>query len=131
MPADLRPPAQWAHLRWHWLIPHNDYDQTASREEPEVMLWCPEKSREWMHLDYWKTEVGTMAPMGAGYLGWRYHSPCLPNAWAADPDDAEQLKLIEDTIHRCVRDDPDHDPSAGTVSRRILTAMRDAAKGGQ
>lgn len=93
MPADLRPPAQWTHLRWHWLIPHNDYDQKASREEPEVMLWCPEKSREWMQLDYWKTEVGTMTPAGAGYLGWRYYGPCLPNAWVADPDDVGHAAL--------------------------------------
>lgn len=106
----LRPPPEWEHLRWHWLA-------SPGHPEGEVLQWTADKC-------WWSTEdASDLWP--DKMRGWTYLKPCHPDAILPDPDNAAMVEGVEAEIHRSVRDDPDHDPSANTVARRVLRALRE------
>ena len=100
----LRPPPEHAHLRWHWLIPHDDHYSTSSRDAPEVFEWVPFDPGHRSELDYWKTPKGTIRPKEAALRGWRYHGPCDPAAVTLNPDDPAQVEAVFMALRKSLKE---------------------------
>lgn len=60
----LRPPPEYAHLRWHWI--------KQASGELIVMAWTISNK--------WADHVGFLSPEAAWGQLWRYHGPCTPTA---------------------------------------------------
>lgn len=119
-PPALRPPEKWRHLKWHWVIPHNNYDAAQSSDIPCVVEWHSDPDPEWARQDRWLMRSGSMEAEGAAYLGWRYHGPCDPAAIVPDPDNERQRDAVADAMKQaCFASSWDEQ------ARAVLTALRD------
>jgi hypothetical protein len=104
----LRPPAEHAHLQYHWL---RDMRLTASDGLPflEPMLW---------HNDLW-WRIGGSNPLN-GHHHWRYHGPCSPAAIIIDPNDDQQIAAVRYEIESVCSDGNSDEVR---VAKAVLTVL--------
>ena len=65
MPDELKPPPEYAHLRWHWLKPRDD--------QPEPWSWHNEDG-----VEYWQKDNCRILPSQMAEYGTRYIAPAVP-----------------------------------------------------
>ena len=109
-PAELRPPPEYAHLRWHWICSERKYYE----------VW------EWYERGKWAVPGLLALQLPSWAIGWSYHAPCVPLI----ADDAT-VERVARAI--CVSQKRDPDASlwlnaAGVKSGRRWHANIDAAR---
>lgn len=74
----LRPPPEYADLRWHWI--------KQASGELIVMAWTISNK--------WADHVGFLSPETAWGQLWRYHGPCIPTAIVPDSADEAMVEVV-------------------------------------
>lgn len=81
--ADLRPPPESAHFRWHWIyVPCSGPEPW--RWDPVTSMWLPSRETVW--------HTPSLFPAS------RYVGPCDPAALTINPEDAGQRERVARAI---------------------------------
>lgn len=112
-PTELRPPEEFAHLRWHWVRCMASADTSLM-----PVLWQA-------HDNCWAVfGDGERIPTKlAALFGWRYHAPCDPDAVTLSVDNAVQGEAAARAI--CLESEGsedrwfDYEPEAKSAIRAL------------
>ena len=109
-PTALVPPPEFAHFRWHWLIPDSDFD------EPIPCSWSE---------GMWKTPgLGYIMSPSAAAKRYAYIKPCDPSAITLDE---VSVKKIANVIEACFARDSLYILPTELIkaARAVIAALRE------
>lgn len=89
--SELKPPEQWAHLRWHFL--------TDAHNKIDLCEWVRDvvdaSDDTWLKFG----DEREFSPAGLYVSGWRYDKPCDPAAITIDAGDEAQVEAVARALH--------------------------------